>query len=113
MKRRHARGVLLEVAIAGLGSGLITREELVQLLKSPCQDITVLEAAVLTGQAGYIGHFIKLMGKLYHSKLNGERILRAEDVDEVTALSHGAKLVAGNLILARYQALRLWQRLRL
>jgi hypothetical protein len=101
---------LVKVAMAGLKKNLITRQDLVQLLKSPFKDTSVLEAAVLAGEEAYVKHFLTLVNELNKTEMNGNRVLTREDIDEVTALSEDTQLKADKQILGRYEELR--QKLR-
>jgi hypothetical protein len=82
---------------------LITKEDLVKLLKSLHQGTSVLEAAMLKGQQRYVHWFIKRTYDLCYKK----RVLQPEDIDEVMSLSEetNSKLAAtekGKELLKRF-----------
>ena len=97
---------LVNVAMAGLKKNLITKQDLVQLLKSPFEGTSVPEAAVLAGEEAYVRHFLTLVNELNKTEMNGNRVLTREDIDEVTALSENTQRMADKQILGRYQGLR-------
>ena len=102
----YALDTLVNVGIAGLKKGLIARQDLLRLLQSPFEGTSVLEAAVLARNESHVKRFLKLMGKLNNTPLNGNPIFATEDIDEVTALSDDVRRGAGTQILGRYQELR-------